>query len=425
MMADESTLASLLIPRGDEVKLVPALTLLWHPDLDRVGETAPLLEVAEGRGFEFNRAAPRFGRPGSPDTQPVGHPSISRETAFTLRRTMGGYELSAGPAPTSIFVDGQPFSGTRALTLEHLQAGVVLAISKRVAMCLHMIRFPVTRSPSKELLGSGDAIEDVRHAVQRVAASQDVSVLIRGETGTGKELVARALHNLGERRQGPFVAVNMANLRPERAPADLFGHEKGSFTGATEARPGLFRSAHGGTLFLDEVAATPPDVQPMLLRALQDHCVQAVGATTSRHVDVRIVAATDARIEDDIVSGRFSMPLYYRLAGLRIDLPPLRSRREDIGVLLVHFLRTALSSRGELSRLDDTSATPWLPAPRVTSRQRASRYSIEQPPAWPISASEPPPEVKRTLIPRDAYADARNAFDHGVSSPSTKTGSVP
>lgn len=364
---EESTLASLLIAADDNLPFVPALTLLWHPDLDRVGQTAPLLEVSEGRVFEFTRLSPGFGRPGSAKTQPIGHPDVSRETAFTLRKTATGYALAAGPAGTSLFVDGQPFAGTRELTPQHLQAGVVIAVRKRVAMCLHMIRFPVSRSPSNELLGSGDAIETVRRAVQRAAGQDDLSVLIRGETGTGKELVARALHDLGKRRNAPFVAVNMANVRPERATADLFGHEKGAFTGATEARLGLFRSAHGGTLFLDEVAATPPAVQQMLLRALQDHSVQAVGATTSRQVDVRVVAATDARLEEDMLAGRFPAPLYYRLAGLRIDLPPLRARREDIGVLLVHFLRLALSSRGELSRLDDASGPPWLPAPLVAS----------------------------------------------------------
>ena len=222
----------------------------------------------------------------------------------------------------------------------------------------------MARSPSAELLGTGDAIENVRRAIHR-AADQVQAVLIRGETGTGKELVAQALHRCGRRRHKPFVAVNMSTIRPERAAADLFGHEKGAFTGASEARPGLFRAAAGGTLFLDEIAATPPDVQQMLLRVLQDRTVQPVGSTTGHTVDVRVVAATDARIEEDMIAGRFAAPLYYRLSGLRIDVPPLRERREDFGLLLVHFLTRELAARGELARLNSASGQPWLAAPLV------------------------------------------------------------
>lgn len=367
MNGDESTLASLPGLRDDTLPTIPALTLLWHPDLDRVGQTAPLVEVHEGRLFGLKRDAPLFAPPGTTRGQPIASLHVSREAAFTLRQTSRGYEFAAGRASTSLTVDGQLFEGVRELSVDDLQGGVCIAVGKSLALCLHTLHFPLVRSPAHGLLGSSDAIENVRRAIQR-AADQEPSVLIRGETGTGKELVARALHERSRRRNGPFVPVNMATIRPERAAADLFGHEKGAFTGATDARPGLFRSAHGGTLFLDEVAATPPDVQPMLLRALQDHSVQAVGATTSRHVDVRVVAATDARIEDDIVSGRFSMPLYYRLTELRIDLPPLRARREDVGVLLVHFLRHALSARGELSRLaQGTASSPWLPATAVAA----------------------------------------------------------
>jgi two-component system nitrogen regulation response regulator GlnG len=367
MNGDESTLASLPGLREDALPTIPALTLLWHPDPERVGQTSPLVEVHEGRLFGLKRDAPLFGLPGTTRGQPIANRCVSREAAFTLRRTSRGYELAAGSAPTSLTVSGQPFEGVRELAAEDLQGGVSIAVGKWVALYLHTLRFPVVRSPAHGLLGSSDAIEDVRRAIQR-AADQDLSVLIRGETGTGKELVARALHERSRRRNGPFLAVNMATIRPERAAADLFGHEKGAFTGAAEARPGLFRAAHGGTLFLDEIAASPIDVHEMLLRVLQDHRIQPVGSTTSHPTDVRIVAATDARIEDEMVSGKFPLPLYYRLAELRIDLPPLRARREDVGVLLVHFLRHAFAARGELSRLDQgTAASPWLPATVVAA----------------------------------------------------------
>jgi two-component system nitrogen regulation response regulator GlnG len=368
MNGDESTLASLPGLSEDTLPTVPALTLLWHPDLDRVGQTCPLVEVHEGRLFGFKRDAPLFAPPGTTRGQPIASLHVSREAAFTLRQTSRGYEFAAGRASTSLTVDGQPFQGVRELTVDDLQGGVCIAVGKSVALCLHTLRFPVVRSPAHGLLGSSDAVEDVRRITQRAADDQNLSVLIRGETGTGKELVARALHDRSRRRNGPFVAVNMATIRSERAAADLFGHEKGAFTGAAEARPGLFRAAHGGTLFLDEIAASPMDVHEMLLRVLQDHRVQPVGSTTNHPTDVRIVAATDARIDDEIVAGNFPLPLYYRLAEFRIDLPPLRARREDVGVLLVHFLRHALSARGELSRLaQGTASSPWLPATVVAA----------------------------------------------------------
>ena len=164
------------------------------------------------------------------------------------------------------------------------------------------------------------------------------SVLIEGESGTGKELIARAIHASGSRREGPFVPVNCASIPGEMADSLLFGHVKGSFTGADKDHAGYFELAHGGTLFLDEVGTMPPALQPKLLRVLEERQVQPLGARELRAVDVRVVAATNDALAAQAERGGFRQDLYYRLAGFSVRVPPLRERREDIGLLARHFL---------------------------------------------------------------------------------------
>ena len=202
------------------------------------------------------------------------------------------------------------------------------------------------------------------------AAELSTSVLVRGESGTGKELVARAVHETSARRAKPFVPINMATILPSSATSDLFGHEKGSFTGATESRPGHFVAANGGTLFLDEIGDMVPDAQPMLLRVLDDRRVQPLGSSHARPVDVRLIAATDARLEAAVNAGRFHRALYHRLdSAFQIALPPLRDRREDIGLLFTTFLRRALAASKCLHLLDEPrdGVKPWLPARTIAA----------------------------------------------------------
>lgn len=182
------------------------------------------------------------------------------------------------------------------------------------------------------LLGEGPAMQEVFRLAER-AAKATVSVLLHGETGTGKELVARGIHGASPRSDGPFVSVNCAALPLELAESTLFGHRRGAFTGATEDQEGLFESAHGGTLLLDEVGEMPLEIQPKLLRALQEGAVTRVGETSVRTVDVRIVAATNRDLQQGIDSGRFRSDLFYRLAAFRIRVPPLRERLEDLPLL--------------------------------------------------------------------------------------------
>ncbi len=187
------------------------------------------------------------------------------------------------------------------------------------------------------LLGRSPAMRRVFALIEKVAPAEG-SVLIQGETGTGKELIARAVHDASLRHEGPFVAVNCASIPEGLLESELFGHERGAFTGALRSKPGLFVEAHGGTLFLDEIGEMPSPIQAKLLRVLQERRVRPVGGTAARPVDVRVVAATNRNLLDEVRAGRFREDIYYRIATFRIDVPPLRERREDIPVLVEAFL---------------------------------------------------------------------------------------
>jgi DNA-binding NtrC family response regulator len=188
-----------------------------------------------------------------------------------------------------------------------------------------------------ELVGGSPAMRRVYEVIRQVATST-ATVLITGESGTGKELVARAIHRQGPRADRPFVAVNCGALPSELLESELFGHERGAFTGAHAKKLGKFEVAHGGTLFLDEVGTLRLDLQPKLLRAIQSREVERLGGTRSTRVDVRFIAATNAELRQAVVEGRFREDLYYRLNVLPIAVPPLRDRREDIVLLARHFL---------------------------------------------------------------------------------------
>ena len=182
------------------------------------------------------------------------------------------------------------------------------------------------------------AMRQLREILGRVAHSS-FPVLITGESGSGKEIVARALHQQSGR--GTFVAVNCANLPENLMESELFGHEKGSFTGADREKPGLFEEAHGGTLFLDEIGELPLSLQPKLLRALEDGEIRRVGSTRSRSLDVRVIVATNRNLEEEIRGQRFREDLYWRLNVVSLHVPPLRERVEDVPVLVEHFLQTS------------------------------------------------------------------------------------
>ncbi len=188
-----------------------------------------------------------------------------------------------------------------------------------------------------ELAGQSPPMLEVKELITRISRS-DAPVLITGESGTGKELAARAIHRHSLRRRGPMVAVDCAAINDSILESELFGYEKGAFTGADRAAVGLIRSAGGGTLLLDEIGELPLTMQAKLLRTLQECQVRPVGATISQPVDIRVIAATNRRLESETSAGRFRSDLYYRISAITIEMPPLRQRRADIPLLVRHFL---------------------------------------------------------------------------------------
>jgi len=207
----------------------------------------------------------------------------------------------------------------------------------------------------KRIVAESPSMKAVIELVKKVAPS-DATVLIQGETGTGKELVAAAIHFNSLRRHGPFLVVNCASLHEELLESELFGHEKGAFTGAHRSRIGRFEQAHGGTLFLDEVAEMSPRVQAKILRVLQEKCFERLGGTESIKVDVRILASTNRDLMKAVEERRFRRDLYYRLSVVPIHVPPLRQRPEDILPLANFFLSKYASSKGHRIRGFDPEA---------------------------------------------------------------------
>jgi len=202
------------------------------------------------------------------------------------------------------------------------------------------------------MVGRSPAMQDVYRMVARLLRN-DLSALILGESGTGKELVAEAIHTLGHRKTGPFIAVNMAAIPAELIEAELFGHEKGAFTGAVGQSIGRFEQAQGGTLFLDEIGDMPYQAQTRLLRTLQSGSITRVGGKANIRLDVRIVAATNQNLENLIADGKFREDLYYRLNVVPITIPALRDRAADIGLLAKHFLKTAVGEGLPERQIDD------------------------------------------------------------------------
>jgi len=231
-----------------------------------------------------------------------------------------------------------------------------------------------------EMVGRSSAMREIFRTIERVAKTQ-ASVLITGASGTGKELVARAMHSLSPRTEAPFIAVNCGAIPHDLIESELFGHERGAFTGATDRRIGRFEAAEGGTLFLDEIGELDPSVQVKLLRALQERVIERVGSSSSIEVDVRVVAATNRDLDFEIQNGRFRQDLFYRINVVPIHLPALCERREDILLLTDTFL----------SRISERDAGP---ARRLSPAARAAIESY----VWPGNVRE-----------------LQNAIEHGLA----------
>jgi transcriptional regulator with GAF, ATPase, and Fis domain len=252
------------------------------------------------------------------------------------------------------------------------------------------------------LVGASTAMRELFARLAKVAASE-ATVLMQGETGTGKELVARALHDASPRAQGPFVIVDCGALPESLLDAELFGHSRGAFTGATGARPGAFEAAHGGTLFLDEIGELPLPLQPKLLRVLEARTVRRLGENDPRPVDVRFVSATHRDLRTMVNARAFREDLYFRLAVLPVSIPPLRERITDIALLAEHFLPPG--SRGLLTPalITELESRPWLGnvrelrnfIDRLTTLGEQEALSAPS----PSGAANPEPPAVRRLLP--------------------------
>lgn len=244
----------------------------------------------------------------------------------------------------------------------------------------------------RRLVGTSAALDAVRRAIARVAPT-DATALLLGETGTGKELIAHAIHHSSPRRGRPFVPVSCVALAPGLITSELFGHEAGAFTGAVKRRVGRFEQAHGGTLFLDEVGEMSPEAQAVLLRVLQERVIERVGGGETVPVDVRVVAATNRDLAAEVQAGRFRADLFYRLNVFPITVPPLRDRTDDIPNLVDHFVRLFAARHGrEVSRVD----------PELLAALSAHD--------WPGNVRELQNLIERAVIVSD---EERLAFDPG------------
>jgi len=266
-----------------------------------------------------------------------------------------------------------------------------------------VLRRAVANTPGRgaPLVGSSVVMQQLREAITR-AAPVNSTVLLQGESGTGKELVARELHAQGPRASGPFVPVNCAAVSPELIESELFGHAKGAFTGATRARDGLFHYAQGGTLFLDEIAELPLSIQATLLRAIEDLQIRPVGSEQQVPVNLRIMAATNRLLSDEVAAGRFRKDLFFRLQVVDLSLVPLREHKQDIAELVAHFMAQLAPSLG---------VPPLIISP--TEMDYLQQYD------WPGNVRE-----LRNLIERSLILGALNvsALYPGNSTPRLGTG---
>ncbi|MBW2494069.1 MAG: sigma-54-dependent Fis family transcriptional regulator, partial [Deltaproteobacteria bacterium] len=244
---------------------------------------------------------------------------------------------------------------TKPFKVDELRMVVEKALEKKLLSCENRRLRRELRSQTRDrtIIGNSAEIRRVSELISQVADSK-ANVLISGESGTGKEVVARAIHRGGPRRDKPFVAVNCAAIPETLLESELFGHVKGAFTGAVQNKEGLFEAADGGTLFLDEVGELTLAVQVKLLRAIQEKSFRRVGASADIRANVRIIAASNRRLEDEVTSGRFREDLYYRLNVIEIPLPSLRERSEDIPLLIAHFIeKYATELEKDVDRVTD------------------------------------------------------------------------
>ena len=365
-----------------------------HPDLVLLDVWMPGID-----GLEVLAEIKRL-RPEIPVVMISGHGTI--ETAVKATK-LGAYDFIEKP----LSLEKTLLAAARAL--EHF----------RLEREIRELRQRVERQ--HEIVGESPAIRELRRQIE-IAAPTNGRVLIYGENGVGKELVARAIHALSERREGPFVEVNCAAIPEELIESELFGHEKGAFTGAVARRKGKFELAHGGTLFLDEIGDMSLKTQSKVLRVLEEQAFERVGGKETLKVDVRVIAASNQNVQVLIREGRFRDDLFYRLNVIPIEVSPLRERKEDIPLLIQHFIAVFSAENGKRPKRVAPDAMPYFVAYDWPGNVRELRNMVERlvimaqqdvigpddlpPPLRPKEAAGPPePGRAKTL------KEARDAFE--------------
>jgi DNA-binding NtrC family response regulator len=349
-------------------------------------------------------------------------PTVSRlHCELTLRRD--GIRIADSGSTNGVLVDG-----TRVRDADVGPGAVVRvgATTLRIEVGDDAIDVPLSpRDHLGELLGASTEMRRMYAIVERVAPTE-ATVLIQGETGSGKELVAREIHNMSRRAQGPFVAVDAGAIAPNVIESELFGHLRGAFSGAVGDRRGLFEEADGGTIFLDEIGELPISLQAKLLRVLETHEVRRVGGNTSKRVDVRVLAATNRSLAQSVNEGAFREELYHRLAVVEVHVPPLRARREDIPMLAQQFFERFGASDAVPPDLLSALFTRGWPGNVRELRNFIERYvTLRAAPAESARTSLPPsvlPPGVEALVPVHLpLKDARLAWMEQFETVYTRT----
>lgn len=274
------------------------------------------IQMPDGSGLDLLR----FARENAPDTMVVMITAFATTETALAAMKQGAYDYITKP-----------------FNVDAIRLAVEKALEKKELFCENRRLRSALERRDRSIVGSSAPMQKVYELVARVASTK-ANVLITGESGTGKEMIARSIHQGGDRAEQPFVVVNCAAIPENLLESELFGHVKGAFTGAIQAKTGLFEAADGGTLFLDEVGDLPAPLQVKLLRAIQEKTFRRVGATEDQTADIRILAATNRNLGAEVAAGRFREDLFYRLNVVEVELPPLRERPDDIELLVAHFI---------------------------------------------------------------------------------------
>ncbi len=375
----------------------PRLMILFHGDLSKVGAVTPPGTFPNGKPVIVGRSGPQFvGVAGAGDhSSSMGDPYVSRKQVV-LRWLDEEQRFEVAPVQgASRQVAVVDLGGSRGVTLRVLQgptqlpAGTVLALGNRMLLLLDVSPWRPRGEDRMGMIGETAFAWRLRDDIRMVARFEKPA-LILGPTGAGKELVARAIHEMSGRNPGPFVPVNCAAVPEHLAESLLFGHKKGSFTGAAKDNPGVFREAHTGTLFLDELGELPTTLQAKLLRVLQEGTVTPVGSHRPQTVDTRLVAATNRNPDFEIHAGNLRQDFYYRVAAHPIHVPSLAQRRWDVPLLFTHFLQQSRQHHPELGWLWDGQPASRLAMP-MTFFMDLLRYD------WPGNIRELQNIVEQTV----------------------------